>query len=153
MNECVDTRRLSAYLDDEVSPDERRLLDRHVMECSACARELARLRAIGRFLRAGAGAELSPEALGRLRHRVIEQPRRGLVRLVTRLTAAAAAVLLFCVGWLGHAEYSTPATRSGEPPWAEAAVTRSLGVEAGSSAETRLALWMTEGLSTESTHD
>jgi hypothetical protein len=76
-----------------------------------------------------------------------------VMRLATRLTLAAAAVLALSVGWLLHASSAQPSPRGREPAWAKAAVTLSLDGEAETSAEAQLALWMTEGLSPESTHD
>jgi anti-sigma factor RsiW len=151
MDECPHTHRIGAYVDGEVPPDERERLDRHVAACPACARELERLRALRRFLAVAEAGEVPPDVLSRLHCTVSELPARGLVRLATRLTLAAAAVLAISVGWLLHAQSARPSAPGRQPVWAKAAVTLSFNGEAETSREAQLARWMTEGLSSEST--
>ena len=153
MSECDHVRRIGALLDDELPPAERRRLEQHAAKCATCAQELERLRALRRFLRAAAAPELSPETLRRLHGTVVEPPSRNLVRLATRLTLAAAAVLALCVGWLLHTDRGGAPPQGREPSWAMAAVTLSLNGETETSTEAQLARWMAEGLALESTHD
>lgn len=89
---CEQAReRLSLQLDDELSPHETLLLERHLLRCSECAAFAARARAYTDVLRS---ASLEPAP-------VLWLPRRSAAtRLTTRVaavTAAAAAAALVAV--------------------------------------------------------
>ncbi len=76
---CKDVRDLLvAYLDDELTPSEQKLLQFHLTECAACQSEMAALwktqSHVGRFLKAGAAqVGPSPQAWGRLRAQLAVQ--------------------------------------------------------------------------------
>jgi predicted anti-sigma-YlaC factor YlaD len=89
---CEQAReRLSLQLDDELSPHEALLLERHLLRCSECTAFAARARAYTDVLRS---ASLEPAP-------VLWLPRRSAAtRLTTRVaavTAAAAAAALVAV--------------------------------------------------------
>ncbi|MBI3550572.1 MAG: zf-HC2 domain-containing protein [Elusimicrobia bacterium] len=93
---------LSAFVDGELSADERRELKAHVAGCPGCARELQELQGVSSAVRAH-GEEHAPAALGAsiLREAGRERGsadryRASLVRAAAVL--AAAAVLLVFLG-------------------------------------------------------
>ena len=107
------TDRLSAYLDDDVSPDERRALDFHLAECTVCRTVLEDLRQVRD--RAGAlpplspGRDLWPAIAARIQEAGRDpkpRPRAGSRRLtfsIPQLIAAGIALMLGTGGavWLG----------------------------------------------------
>lgn len=70
-------RRLSAYVDDELAPDERRRVRRHVADCPDCGHAERSLRAVLRRLRGLAGRKphgLAASSIERVRE---AERRRG----------------------------------------------------------------------------
>jgi anti-sigma factor RsiW len=64
-----DRRRISYYLDGELSPDERSALLEHLRDCETCAAALSAYRAIGRRIRRDSDPILPAEVAERLRRR------------------------------------------------------------------------------------
>ena len=58
---------LSDYIDDELSPRERRAIDVHCRECARCKRMIAGLRHTVSLLRRTGSSGLTPRALARAR--------------------------------------------------------------------------------------
>jgi len=152
MSDCQYTDRVSSYLDNELAPDESAAVESHLRECPDCAREFERLRGIRSFLRAASLPEMPPEVLHRAHLQCGALPTRSVMRLAVRLTLAAAAVLLACVGWLWGGHRSLPQADS-EPTWAATAVAYPADKDAEASVETRLARWFADDLSMESGRD
>lgn len=101
---CSESRRLQAYLDDDLSLPERARLDGHLTRCGSCRQELAELQQLESLL-----AELSPaappvgfttETLLRARH-TLQRPRRAPATWAAAMTvaSAAAAVFVFILQW------------------------------------------------------
>lgn len=94
MNDCIQSQQLSRYHDGQLMPAERQAFAAHLQHCPACRDELAELVAISRALRSLA----LPTATDALRNRAaalgqfIEETT--LMRLVRRMTAVAAALLV-----------------------------------------------------------
>jgi len=153
MSDCQYTSRVSAYLDNELRSDESRVVESHLRECPVCARELERLRGIRSFLRAGRLPDIPPEALRRAHLQIGALPTRRVMRLAVRLTLAAAAVLLACVGWLWRGDSRSLPQTDPEPTWATTAVAYPSERDAEASAESRLARWFADDLSPETGHD
>ena len=115
------TDRLSDYLDESLSPSDRRELESHLRECAACAGVLDDLRAIvagarglpARDAERGMEADLWPDIEARLRDLPIRavpesapdpRPPHRFTVSVAQLAAACVAVLLFSASavWFAH---------------------------------------------------
>ena len=102
------TDRLSEYLDNELTPDERQQLETHIAGCRACSETLDELKAV--VARAGRLEDREPdydlwpgvrEAISR--HRVVEldsrrKPARRFTFSLPQLVAAAAVLVLVSGG-------------------------------------------------------
>jgi len=107
--DCIDEKKISAYLDGELPDDERALIGTHVEECAACRAEADELAAVSRALDVLDGLEPDPYFASRVKRLATERKRRGwLARAVVPAAAtAAAAVSLLLGGFLGRALYDT----------------------------------------------
>lgn len=152
MSDCKHIAQVGAYFDNELSPDERRIVEQHLSECPVCSHELERLRAVERLLEAARMPELPPAVLRRAHAQCAAVPSRMLTRLTTRLALAAAAVLLLCVGWLWQGPGSLSASGT-EAQWQIAALTPGLGASSEASTEAQLAMWIANDLSLENSND
>ena len=125
------TGRLSEYLDDELTPEDRRDLDRHLGECGACAATLEELRRVvghaaslparppqtdlwsGIVDRMGTAAAGSPEHLRNVDARIVPVRAREQRRISFTLPQLAAASLLLAllsggVAWRLHTPLAAP---------------------------------------------
>lgn len=113
MNECtIDKAHLSAYVDGELTADDRRAVERHLEACEACRRDLATLRAVrGRF-EADACPSVAHDEWEEIwsgvepdlpagRSRRWSRSMAAFVRRRPLLAAAAAVLLLVGAGLLG----------------------------------------------------
>jgi anti-sigma factor RsiW len=115
MTGCPVEEHLSAFLDDEVAPPERRSIEEHVADCPDCAALLDSLRAVEALT-----AELAAEpvtdaewesAWVAVQARIAPRLAQRLVRLLVPL--AAAAVLLLGIGlWMYFAGPGQPTQAS-----------------------------------------
>jgi len=101
---------LGRYHDGELAAPQRRGMEEHLRECRQCAAELEQMRLISQTVRAGV-AEVRPRAsedfLARLAALAPNVERQTVLRFVTRLTAAAAAILVAgSIAWLSGANPS-----------------------------------------------
>jgi anti-sigma factor RsiW len=151
MDSCERTRQLNAYHDGELSPEDSRLLEAHLAQCAACARELQRLRGISRFLAGASMPGVPVEVVERLHENVAVVRERSVVRMAEMLTAAAAVVLVACGGWVWHDLGESTSHAATASPWEQAAVT--LRVETSASEPQQLAQWIVEDLSQENGND
>jgi hypothetical protein len=92
---CRQTKELfPAYLDNEINPSERRLIQAHLAGCNACQRELALLSRTRNLvsqslnIRAAQTAP-SPQALSRLQARLADEALRPHLRLIARFRRSA----------------------------------------------------------------
>lgn len=106
MTHAAASQRLSAYLDGELPPDERRAVDGHLRDCAVCRRDLLELRRVRSLL--GALPEVEPPsgllndlrdaALGRAgRGGPLEWLRGAFRRPAVAAAAMGAAVLLIAL--------------------------------------------------------
>ncbi len=119
MNCETTSRKLSAYLDDELPPPERQAVEQHLADCPLCRRQLAGLRAL-----AGPLAQLEgtapPADFARRVRRLAQRRRPAEQQRSVRLTwfqraepvlVRAAAALLAVAGlWLGTSMARTTAS-------------------------------------------
>jgi anti-sigma factor RsiW len=94
---------LSRYHDRELTETERTQVANHLRGCPSCAAELEQLQILSQSLRTGI-ADVMPRAsaefLARLEGLAPMVERQTVLRFVTRLTAAAAAILVAAtVSW------------------------------------------------------
>src|ERR1700759_2736307 len=97
MSACEFNSLLGRYHDGELPSGQRRQLEEHLPGCAPCTGELDHLQQMSQSLRSGA-ADTFPRAsndfLFRLQALAPNVERTMIVRFVTRLTAAAAAILV-----------------------------------------------------------
>lgn len=96
MSGCENIPRIGAYHDGELSDAGRDELERHILICDDCRRELRRLEALSQWLASAPRPEVPVEVLERLRVSIRPGRERTLLRMAGSLTAAAAAVLIAC---------------------------------------------------------
>jgi hypothetical protein len=113
MDVCEFSMMLGRYHDDELPPDQRRRVQLHLRECPPCATELEQIQAMSQALRASglaAAPKASQQFLARLEALADQVEDTAVLRFVTRLTAAAAAILLAAtLQWSFHQMNVTPA--------------------------------------------
>jgi anti-sigma factor RsiW len=85
---------LSAYLDGEITPDERRRVVEHLARCGTCYVDLESLQAARAALRSLPILDLPVDLMPRERHRVVPLRRRPAVWVGAAAAAAAAFVAL-----------------------------------------------------------
>lgn len=108
-------RRLSAFLDGEVSEQERQFIKEHLKSCEHCQIELKNLSQVSDILDIIQEVEVSPYFITRLKQRIADQKQKSLIRLpltewikralVPAVTTALVAFSLFIGGQLGKAIY------------------------------------------------
>jgi anti-sigma factor RsiW len=91
---CDRNAQVHAYHDDALAPASRVELEAHLESCTDCRALLADLRSLSNLIAAAPLATMSPEAMARLSKSWRAARDRGLMRITSWLTAAAAAVLI-----------------------------------------------------------
>jgi anti-sigma factor RsiW len=106
MTHAAASQRLSAYVDGEVMPDERRALEEHLRGCTTCRRDVAELRRVKVLLGGLPDREPPPGLLADLRGvpagsggagAVLEWLRGAFRRPAVAAAAAVAAMLLIAL--------------------------------------------------------
>jgi anti-sigma factor RsiW len=77
---CIDGKKLSAYLDGELPPEESAALEEHLARCAACREELSRLAFVSEALETLEGAEPDPYFAPRLKRLAAAERGRGWAR-------------------------------------------------------------------------
>ena len=153
MRVCRHIRRISAYYDGEATPEERRFLDAHVGRCSGCMAELEGFRSLSRLLSAAGMPEAPERCAQRLHRRVGALSDQRVLRMARMLTAAAAAVIFLCGGWLWQASVMPQVQSDLSLQWETAAVTPSITSDPDAGAESSIAQWIIDDLSRENRDD
>ena len=112
-------KKLTAYLDGEVSENEQEIISEHMKSCAACRQELEALRTVSRSLDEVADVEVTPYFRAHLKTRLRDEKANGgkpfsFLEWIRRATipVAAAALLLFSIvagGQLGRIIYQQTA--------------------------------------------
>jgi anti-sigma factor RsiW len=76
----IKTIRLSAFLDDEVSEEERTEISEHLKVCSSCRKEAGELSQVSELFTPVEDVQVSPYFLTRLKLRISEEKARSSVR-------------------------------------------------------------------------
>jgi anti-sigma factor RsiW len=91
---CERTKDVHQYYDGRMSPAERAAFERHLAHCPDCARLLHDLQALSRIVVSAAVSEISLTTIAHYRKAWELSRQRGVLRISSWLTAAAAALLL-----------------------------------------------------------
>src|SRR4051812_28402962 len=91
---CEQAAQIQAYYDGRLTAQSRREVEDHLRTCDECAKLLADLRGLSRLIAAAPRAQLSDDALLRLRHGLKTASDRGVLRITGWLTSAAAVILV-----------------------------------------------------------
>ncbi len=162
MDACETTSRMSAYHDGELSPELRRKVEDHLIDCPVCQEALASMRGISAMFAAMPGQELTHEEMGEIQKAAeaeIDQTtrERSLLRFAGGLLAAAASILIVCGAWWSESGTGTTVPPQqmvviDNPAWERVAMTLKVDPEPVRSentalADARLADWMLDRLS------
>jgi anti-sigma factor RsiW len=91
---CDRTEQVHAYHDGQLAPAARAEFESHVAGCAACAQQLRELRSISRMISTAAVPDISFATSEHYYDAWHLSRQRGLLRISSWLTAAAAAVLV-----------------------------------------------------------
>ena len=94
MSSCEMNHWLGRYHDGQLSAAQIAQFEAHLADCAVCPAELEQLRRISRTLRSAVPLRASPEFVVRLEALSEDVPDALVWRFATRLTAAAAAILV-----------------------------------------------------------
>jgi anti-sigma factor RsiW len=118
--DCIDEKKISAYLDGELRDDERARIETHLEECAACRAGANELAAVSDALEVLDGLEPDPYFATRVKWVSTTRKQQGWFSrvLVPAAAATAAALSLLLGGFLGKALYAgwsiEPADDNGE---------------------------------------
>jgi anti-sigma factor RsiW len=91
---CDRAEQVHAYHDRELAPAARVAFEAHLADCAECARSLDDLRAVSRQIKSAPLAEITGSSLAHYYRAWHLSRQRGLLRIASWLTAAAAAALI-----------------------------------------------------------
>ena len=116
--DCIDVKKVSAYLDGELPDDERARIEKHLKECPACRAEADELTAVSNALDVLEGLEPDPYFAARAKRLATERNQRGWFgrALVPAAATAVAAAFLLLGGFIGqalHAAYLVEQSEAG----------------------------------------
>jgi anti-sigma factor RsiW len=88
---------IHAYYDGELAPRERAAVELHLTECADCRELLADLQSVSQFIASAPMVDMPPQAMKRMQQAWWAAQDRGVLRIASWLTAAAAAVIFAAV--------------------------------------------------------
>jgi len=105
---CIDKKKLSAFLDGELTEQERAAIQEHLKDCADCRQEAHNFAAVSNLLGVWEGIEPEPYFTVRVKQRIANEkpePRaQWLRKIFIPVGASAAGVLAFVLGlFLGKA--------------------------------------------------
>jgi anti-sigma factor RsiW len=103
---CDRAAQVHAYHDGELASGEIASLESHLVDCADCRELLADLRAVSELIAAAPMADMPADSMRQMKQAWWANQDRGVRRIASWLTAAAAVVMLATTLW-------SPATRSG----------------------------------------
>ncbi len=149
---CERSAQIHAYHDDALAAPARLAMESHLTDCADCRELLADLHGLSNLIRSAPLAAMSPEAMDRLARSLRAARDRGVLRITSWLTAAAAAVLVGTLllvpdrNGIPNPTVIANATAN-EPAWETAAVMPPLGADENVPEIIALATWMANDLS------
>ena len=146
---CDRAAQVHAYHDEALAASERAALEAHLESCADCQSLLADLRGLSNLIASAPLAAMSPEAMARLGKSWRSARDRGLLRITSWLTAAAAAVLIGTLLMFHDRTAPTNTTIAVTEPaaWDTAAVMPPLNADENVPEIVALATWMANDLS------
>ena len=147
---CEWAAQIQAYYDARLTAQGRGEVEEHLRACDECAKLLADLRGLSRLIAAAPRAQLSDDALLRLRHGLKVASDRSVLRITGWLSAAAAMILVGAL--VTHPASRTDNTAVATVPpsasWQIQAVTPPMELaDSSTGGDIVPAQWMTEELS------
>jgi anti-sigma factor RsiW len=100
MSQCSYQSSLDAYHDGQSPSELAREIEQHLPACAACSAELGRLLELSQLLRTARPEAIHADELARVHQAVEGVEDRGVIRLVTGLSAVAASILIISGAWL-----------------------------------------------------
>ena len=99
-------RKLSAFLDGEVSEEQKSLISEHLKSCAYCLKDLEELSRVSDFLDVMEEVGVSPYFMVHLKRRIAEEKSKRFVRLpflewVKRVAVPVGVAALFVIAILG----------------------------------------------------
>ncbi len=146
---CDRAAQVHAYHDDALTASDRAALEAHLEGCADCRALLADLRGIAHLIASAPLTAMSPEAMARLSKTWHAARDRGILRITSWLTAAAAAVLIGTLLLFNDraAPTNTSIATASEPAWETVAVMPPLNADENVPEIVALATWMANDLS------
>lgn len=142
---CEKIGQVQAYHDGELDAGGRVALEAHLAVCAECRALLSELQGLSSFLAQAPLAEMPQRAVSRFEGSWYEARDRGMVRVASWLTAAAAMLLVGALLARPQAPVATP-VKAG--PWETYAIAPPAEVHGESSSElVQVAQWMADDLS------
>ncbi|UCE27212.1 MAG: zf-HC2 domain-containing protein [Candidatus Coatesbacteria bacterium] len=116
--DCIDKKKISAYLDGETPKSERARIEKHLAECPACRTEANELAAVSDALDVLEGLEPDAYFAARVKRLATERKQHGWFgrALVPAAATVAAAAFLLLGGFIGqalHAAYLVERSEAG----------------------------------------
>jgi anti-sigma factor RsiW len=112
---CERAHDIHAYHDGELSPAKVAAIEAHLRDCAACAELLAELRQLSQLVAAAPMVDMPPAAMKRMQQAWWAAQDRGVLRVASWLTAAAAAVILAAVMYSSPGDRGEPMTTANAP--------------------------------------
>ncbi len=150
---CDRSAQVHAYHDDALAPSARGELEAHLDACPGCRALLADLRSLSNLISAAPLAAMSPETMTRLSNSGRTARDRGVLRITSWLTAAAAAILIGALLLIPDRNaapnpiVATSTTSTGEAAWETIAVMPPMEIDENVPELIVLAQWMANDLS------
>lgn len=149
---CNRLSQVHAYHDEALSASDRIALEAHLTTCEPCRQLLAELRALSRLIDVAPLAAPAPQVMARLGRNVRIARERGLLRMTSWLTAAAAGVLVGTLWFWPDRSSTAPPGGTAQAPqaWQTLAVMPPSDDDAQdeSAPEVALAMWIANDLAT-----
>ena len=146
---CDRIEHVHAYYDGEMSPAQRGDFESHLNECAQCRDLLGDLRRVSDLLASASLADLPPAAMTRFQQTwFAAQADRGVMRIASWLTSAAAAILIGALLiWPSKMGQDSTSVASAASAELAAAITPPADVHEGDSADLIVAAqWMANDL-------
>jgi len=105
--ECSQVKkRLSAFLDNEVTEEEKPQISEHLKSCIQCTKELESLAQVSEFLDVMEKVEVAPYFIVRLKQRIRDEKSKRIIRLpffgsIKRVVVPVGLAALFIISILG----------------------------------------------------